>query len=58
MTISRAVQTEGNVMIKLLQSVVNRYYALVYPPDQIDPVHRQWMAMRRHYGIKARVRDW
>lgn len=45
-------------MIKILQAIVNRYYTLVYPVSQIDPVHRQWMAMRRYYGIKTRVRDW
>lgn len=45
-------------MIKALQSLVNAYYAFAYPPSQIDPVHRLWLQMRRHYGIQPRVRDW
>lgn len=45
-------------MIRILQAIVNWYYATAYPVSQIDPVHRQWLAMRRYYGIKGRVRDW
>lgn len=41
-------------MIRILQTLVNAYYAVVYPVSRIDPVHRQWLAMRRYYGIKAR----
>lgn len=44
------------MIVKVLQILVNWYYATAYPVSQIDPIHRKWMAMRRRYGLQWRER--
>jgi hypothetical protein len=43
-------------MVRLLQTMVNWYFAFAYPPSKIDSVQREWLRRRRELRAAGLIR--